>query len=316
MKFDVVSIGSAVLDVFFQSSHFQLVEKDGGVVLCERFNEKIEAEQSSISSGGAATNTAVGLARLGLQAACIAEIGQDIAGQVVMRELRSEGVDTNLMVEVAGEQTGTSGLLISQDGARTALVHRGASAMITAEDIRWDELQTRWVHLSSVGNLELIQHIFDVCAQKHIKLSWNPGSWEIDQMVSGRLKPAWNVVEILFVNRKEMAQLGNMDLADETAWKSEWCFVGPNISVVTDGKNGGRYCVDGQCHWYAGVSTTVIQETGAGDAFASGVVAGQFINKSLEQSIEIGKKNAASVVGHFGAKTGLLTKEKLEASAI
>ena len=108
-----------------------------------------------------------------------------------------------------------------------------------------------------------------------------------------------------------MARLGNMNLADETVWKSDWCFVGPKISVVTDGKNGGRYCVDGRCHWYDGIPVTVVQETGAGDAFASGVITGQLMNKNIEQSIEIGKKNASSVVGHLGAKTGLLTKEKL-----
>lgn len=311
MNLDVVSIGSATLDVFFQSSHFQLVQKDGGVVLCERFNDKIEVEQSSISSGGAATNTAVGFARLGLQASCIAEIGQDIGGQVVLQELQREGIDISHMVKESSEETGISGLLISQDGARTALVHRGASTMLTAEDIRWDELETRWIHLSSVGNLELIQHIFDFCAQKHIKLSWNPGNWEIDQMVSGRLKPTWDVVEILFVNREEMTRLGNMDLSNETVWKSDWCFAGPKISVVTDGKSGGRYCVGGQCHWYSGIPAVVVQEAGAGDAFACGVVAGQLMNKNIEQSIEIGMKNAASVIGHFGTKTGLLTKEKL-----
>ncbi|MEK7458108.1 MAG: carbohydrate kinase family protein [Patescibacteria group bacterium] len=311
LKFDVVSIGSASLDVFFQSSHFQLVEKDGGVVLCERFNEKIEVEKSMISSGGAATNTAVGFARLGLQTACIAEIGQDIGGKVVLQELQREGVDISHMVKESNEETGISGLLISQDGARTALVHRGAAGMLTVNDLDLDAIEAKWIHLSSIGNLELIAHIFDVCAQKHIKLSWNPGNWEIDQMVSGQLKPAWDVVEILFVNRKEMAQLGNMDLADETVWKSDWCFVGPKISVATDGKNGGRYCVDGGCHWYDGIPVAVVQETGAGDAFASGVVAGLLMNKNIEQSIEIGGKNAAFVVGHLGAKTGLLTKEKL-----
>ena len=185
-----------------------------------------------ISSGGAATNTALWFARLGLQTACISEIGQDIGGAVVLQELQREGVDISHMVKESNEETGISGLLISQDGARTALVHRGAAGMLTVNDLDLDAIETKWIHLSSIGNLELIAHIFDVCAQKHIKLSWNPGNWEIDQMVSGQLKPAWDVVEILFVNRKEMAQLGNMDLADETVWKSDWCFVGPKSRLL------------------------------------------------------------------------------------
>ncbi|MBI5151477.1 MAG: carbohydrate kinase family protein [Candidatus Pacebacteria bacterium] len=303
--FDAITIGSAILDVFFKSSQFQLVKKDGSLALCETFNEKIEVEQAMISSGGAGTNVAVGLARLGFHVACLAEIGKDFAGSVIVHDLEREGVSTELLVQEKSEATGISGLLISQDGARTALVFRGAAQMITVSDLHSDLLQTNWIHLSSIGNTDVISRIFSYCKERHIRLSWNPGNWEIEAIVSGVLKPNWSAVEVLFVNKEEMEKLSGVSLEGD-AWRSEWCFVGPKITVVTDGEHGGRYCIGGKCFWYEGERVETVQETGAGDAFAVGFLGGQLTNKEITQCIEYGKKNAGSVIRSMGAKTGLL----------
>ncbi|HKY73962.1 MAG TPA: carbohydrate kinase family protein [Patescibacteria group bacterium] len=303
---DVITIGAATLDVFFRSSAFQLVEKNGNLALCEQFNEKLDVEEAMISSGGAATNVAVGLARLGFSVSCIAEIGKDFAGSVVLHDLEREKVSTEFMVKERSEETGISGLLISRDGARTALVYRGAARMLTISDVPWEKLQASWIHLSSVGNMDLIQKVFEYCKEHHISLSWNPGNWEIERVASGELHPDWDVIKVLLANREEMSHLAGHDLSTEEAWKSSWCFVGPSISVVTDGANGGRYCQNGNCQWYDGEHVKAVQETGAGDSFATGFIAGQLMNKEVDQSIQYGLKEASSVIRKMGAKTGLL----------
>src|SRR3989339_913936 len=86
--FDVVTIGSAVLDVFLKSSQFHLVSTNGNLSLCEAFNEKIDVDDAVISSGGGGTNTAVGLSRLGLKTACISEVGNDFAAKVIEQDLK------------------------------------------------------------------------------------------------------------------------------------------------------------------------------------------------------------------------------------
>lgn len=303
---DVLTIGSATLDIFLKSSQFRLVSQDGKLALCEAFNEKIDVEEAVISSGGGATNTAVGFSRLGLRAMCIAEVGKDFAGSVVEQDLREEGVDTSLLIREEGEHTAISSLLISNDGARTALVHRGASRMLTVGDIPWDRLETKWVHLSSIGNIEVISRVFSFCKEKNIRLGWNPGNWEIEHIKAGKLVPDWSTVDILFVNREEMTVLSGNDLSSEEAWKASWCFKGPKVSIVTDGSNGGRYCKDGKCSWFEALRVEAVQETGAGDAFACGVVAGVLMGKPLESAVELGKKESASVIQRMGAKTGLL----------
>lgn len=304
--FDVVTIGSAVLDVFLKSSQFHLVSTNGNLSLCEAFNEKIDVDDAVISSGGGGTNTAVGLSRLGLKTACISEVGNDFAAKVIEQDLREEHVDVSFLVREKNEKTAIASLLISNDGARTALVHRGASRMLTVNDIDWKKLQTKWIHLSSIGNIELIQKIFAFCIENTIELSWNPGNWEIEQILSGALKPNWEAVDVLFANKEEMSKLSGINLSIEDEWKKEWCFEGPSISIITDGPAGGKYCIDHQCYWFQSIKVEAVQETGAGDAFATGVIYSLVRGKNIEEAIELGKKEAASVIGHMGAKTGLL----------
>jgi sugar/nucleoside kinase (ribokinase family) len=53
----------------------------------------------------------------------------------------------------------------------------------------------------------------------------------------------------------------------------------------------------------------VIERTGAGDAFASGFVAGQMIGKSIENSLKLGLEESESVIKHKGAKIGLIRRK-------
>lgn len=303
--FDVVTIGAAILDVFFQSSQFQLIEQNGGLALCERYNEKVDVEQAMITSGGAATNVAVGLARLGLQVGCIAEVGKDIAGSVVLSDLQREGVSTDVLVQEKSEVTGVSGLLISKDGARTALVYRGAARLLSVSDVNWDTLQTKWIHLSSVGNVDLINKTLEWCKEHRIQLSWNPGNWEIQRIASGELKPDWSAVSVLLVNRQEFGVMTGVEQTEEV-WVGDLKFDGPQAVIVTDGAHGGKYCVDGKTSTFSSKHITAVQETGAGDAFATGVIAGLFARQPFETSIQYGLAEATSVIQQMGAKTGLL----------
>ena len=305
--FEVVTIGSATVDVFLKSDQFHLVEKGNDVVLCERYNQKIEVEQAEMTSGGGATNVAVGLARLGYVVACIAKTGKDASRELILSDLKSNGVDSMFLVADVQEQTGVSVILIAPDGGRTVLVHRGAAAHLGAQHIPWETLTTEWIHLSSVGNAESVSAVFRYVQKMKTGLSWNPGSWEISQVQQGVLQPEWSVVKILFVNREEMAQLSGLPLGDDSVWKGEWEFSGPEIIIVTDGKRGGVCKTnDGRVLWFESVAVSVVQETGAGDAFASGFLAGYLGEQDLERCLELGRQNAASVVQQMGAKAGLL----------
>jgi ribokinase len=313
-NYDVVTVGSAVLDIFMKSDKFKVVQSGdipGGIAMCEVYGGKMEVEEVRIVSGGGATNTAVSLARKDLKVAVVAEMGNDPQSLLVHRDLEEAQVDTRFIVQEPGETTAVSVVLIADDGGRSIMVHRGASAMLTNTDVPLDELNTRWLHISSLGgNLELLKTLLTWAKGKGVRVSLNPGLKEIEQ--KDKLLPLLPLVEILFLNRDEAKALWGIDYSDDSLWQSMQGLPGAYVSVITDGARGGKVSVNGKVSFYMGEKVTkVIDTTGAGDAFASGMVAGVLYGKTYEQAVSWGVKNASAILSHIGAKEGLLTLSEI-----
>jgi len=308
-NYDVVTIGSAVLDIFMKSDKFKVVQSSdipGGIAMCEVYGGKMEVEEVLIVSGGGATNTAVSFARKELKTAIVAEMGNDPQSLLIHKDLEQDMVDTRLLVQEPSETTAVSVVLISADGGRSIMVHRGASAMLTGHDIPLEDLETRWLHISSLGgNMELLKSILKWAKAKNVRVSFNPGLKEIKH--KEKLISLLSLVEILFVNRDEARELWGIDYSDDELWNSPQSLPGAYVTVITDGSRGGKVSLNGKVSFFdAEKVKKVVDTTGAGDAFASGMVAGVLYGKTYEQSIVWGIKNATSVLAHVGAKKGLL----------
>jgi sugar/nucleoside kinase (ribokinase family) len=309
-NYDVITFGSAALDIFMKSDKFRVVQSGdipGGIAMCEVYGGKMEVEEVTIVSGGGATNTAVSFAKKELKTAVVAEMGNDPQSLLIHRDLEEAQVDTRFLVQEQQETTAVSVVLIADDGGRSIMVHRGAAAMLTKSDLPLDELDTRWIHISSLGgNMELLKTLLQWAKSKTVRVSLNPGMKEIGH--KDKLLPLLPLVEILFVNRDEAKELWGIDYGDEALWKSLQALPGAYVSVITDGGRGGKVCINGKVSFYEGVKLKkVVDTTGAGDAFASGMVSAVLYGKTHDQAIEWGIKNATGVLHHVGAKKGLLT---------
>ena len=309
-NYDVVTIGAAVLDIFMKSDKFKVVQSEGipgGIAMCEVYGGKMEVEEVAIVSGGGATNTAVSLAKKELHTAVIAEMGNDPQALLIHRDLEEAQVDTRFLVQEQGETTAVSVILIADDGGRSIMVHRGAAAMLTKHDVPLEDLETRWIHISSLGgNIDLLKTILTWAKSKKVRVSFNPGLKEIAH--KEKLMALLPMVEILFLNRDEAKELWGIDYSDEGLWKSPQGLPGAYVTVLTDGGRGGKVCVNGKVSFYESEKVKkVVDTTGAGDAFARGVVAGVLYGKTYEQAVTWGIKNATAVLKYVGAKKGLLT---------
>lgn len=296
----MVTVGSAVLDIFMKSDKFRVVKSGdipGGIAMCEVYGGKMEVEEVTILSGGGATNTAVSFARKDLKTAVVAEMGNDPQSLLIHRDLEEAQVDTRFLVQEASETTAVSVVLIADDGGRSIMVHRGAAAMLTKSDLPLDEIETRWLHISSLGgNVELLKTLLHWAKGKQIRVSLNPGMREIQHRE--KLLSLLNFVEILFLNKNEAEALWGIDDKNHGAY----------VSVITDGERGGSVNVGGKVSVFEGIKVKkVVDTTGAGDAFASGMVAGVLYGKTYEQAVKWGVKNATNVLKYIGAKKGLLT---------
>lgn len=301
----ILTIGSALIDVFITSSTFKL-DTSAGTLTCGSRDGKLEVDSFDIRTGGGASNTAVGFARMGFKTSCIAEMGRDEQAQLVVDTLKEEGVDISLLIKEKKEETGGSVIMVTDSGERMVLVHRGASSLLDPEDVPAAVLTgVDWVHLSSIGNqFGTLEHIFNLVQQQGVKLSWNPGSALLRSLVERDWPIETFPVELFIVNKEEWELVQPVQARLLAAI--------PQI-IVTDGSNGGQVLVQGQAPFnYKSELVTAVDNTGAGDAFVVGYVSALLHQKDVTTATKWGAHNAASVVQQVGAKPGLLYASQIE----
>lgn len=304
--YDVITIGSALVDVFISSDKFYLKKEASSLLLCQQYDEKVEVDSFKVTTGGGGSNTAVGFSRLGFKTGVVSELGIDVWSDLVASDFKKEGVDDSLLILERKEETGGSVILLAPEGGRTVLVHRGAASMLDAVDIPTPALiGSKWIHLSSISGQEAaLRKIFSIISQHHQQCSWNPGSAEIKLLNEGKIKLTGLKITVLFVNQAEWNSL-----APVQEQLHQQCI---QIVVTNSDKGGAVYQSGRLLHQYEREPAEVVDGTGAGDSFAVGYVAAILNGADLHQQAEWGKKNAASVIGYLGGKIGLLTKEELE----
>lgn len=302
--YDVITIGSATLDVFLCCINLTLIESDGKKNISFPYGAKIEVDDVLFETGGGGTNSATTFARQGLKTAVIAKIGADFPAEKVLKRLQEEHIDTDLMVRSKDDTTDFSTIIWAPYKGSVILVNRG-KGRLESSDVRWETLQTKWFYIASVeGNLEIIKNC------KKALIAWNPGRRELTQPEA--VTELLGNVEVLILNRREATQLMNISTDDITQLLNGAAKLPPRYVVITDGHNGSYLRTDN--HWiHAGVFSVDRKEaTGAGDAFGSAFVAGLLQGLSNEDCLKLASANAASVVTSPSAKQGILSAETVK----
>lgn len=347
MYYDVITIGTATRDVYFLGVKYDSHKKDPhaftGEAICFSLGSKIYVPRVFFTTGGGGTNTAVTFARQGFLSGCIIDVGDDIRGEEVVRELRKENVQTNLVFREKGENTAYSLILLTSSGERTILVYQGAGSKIEAGRIPWQRLKTKWLYLDSLhGNIPLIRGIIHYKYRNpSVRIAWNP-SMEDLKINRNVLRRLLRHIDVFISNQEEAAFLTGKSYRHEREIFRAFDALIPGIAVMTKGPKG-IVVSDGKTMWRGGVyrEKRIVDRTGAGDAFASGFVAGlmhrikdgfsssprrystiisrsyfdsnkRWKQEDIEYAIRLGSANATAKVEGVGAKFGLLRKGQFE----
>ena len=305
--FDVVCVGNAKIDSFLTlheaNNHLRFAQDSNE--LCIKFGEKITVDKAEILLGGNAANVAVGASRLGLNVGLVAEIGIDEFAQKIINTLTKEKVDISNVKQTEGQQSSFS-TIINFKGERTIF----SEHVKRAHDFNFENISTKWVYLTSLGEewIGAYNKTVDFIKNFKARLAFNPGTLQI----SAGKKSIENVLyisDVLFVNKEEAEQILNVkdQKSNINSLLNELQELGPKIVVITDGKNGS-FTIDnkGNISKKGIIETQVVEKTGAGDAYSSGFLSALINNKSIDEAMNLGTKNSASVIEKVGAQAGLL----------
>ena len=304
--FDVVCVGNAKIDSFLtlhEAGNLRLM-KDSNE-LCIKFGEKITVDKMDILVGGNAANVAVGTSRLGLNTGLVAEIGKDEFAQKIIDTLTKEKVDVSNIQQTEGQQSSFS-TIINFKGERTIF----SEHVKRSHDFNFENVSAKWVYLTSLGEewIDAYNKIVDFVKKTNCRLAFNPGTLQISAGKKN-IENVLHISDVLFVNKEEGEALleyrpRQKSIEDITLNLQKF---GPKIVVITDGKNGSIAIDDkGNISKKGIVETQVVEKTGAGDAYSSGFLSALIKNKSINDAMDLGTKNSASVITKVGAQAGLL----------
>jgi ribokinase len=298
MEFDVVSFGSAVIDVFITTD---ISENKG--FMNYPVGEKILIKELKFDVGGAGTNTAVAFSRFGLKTGCICELGKDENGKRILELLKQEKVEF-LGKVVEGELTGYSTILDSRGGDRTILTYKGANDEVGMLDIK--KFKTKWLYFGSLLGLSFNtqKRLVEAMKKKGVKLAFNPSSYLIKTL---DIKPLLKITDILILNKEEAEMLVKKENSKEKDLLKALHSLTKGTVVITD-KNKLILCYDGNKKYslVPHKDIKVVERTGAGDAFASGFVAGRIVGNPIQKCLELGLRESELIIQHFGAKKNLM----------
>lgn len=304
-KLQIITLGAAVLDAFLIGQALVAKRDVRTHDEVEQFplGAKVELDDALFTIGGGAANAATTFARQGFEVKIIAKIADDLAGREVLKSLKAEDVDTGGLVADLKESTGFSAILLAPNGERTILTHRGSSEDLTVSDLKKSRLKAEWLYISSLGgNWAVLEAAVTAAAKLGTKIAIDPGFKELAEPV--RLKKLLAKVTLLKGNKQELGKLFNKDTTHGILKAAgRVC----SFVVVTDAHKGAA-ATDGQKIYELGIykDVKVIDRTGAGDAFGSGLVSELAKGKDLSRALAFGSANSTSVVQHIGGQTGIL----------
>jgi len=311
MSYDIVTCGSATVDVFVKTKvkDIDIKEIDHGHkkimhLIGYPTGAKILIDHLEFMTGGGGTNTAVSFSRLGMKTAYLGKLADDINGKKIKRILKNEKISF-VGKTSKKEMTGYSVILDSKGNDRTILTYKGTNNNLRYTDV--PKFRCSWLYFSSmVGNsFKTMERVAKVHSTKGTKIAFNPSNY---QAKKGKkfLGKMLKLTDVLILNKEEASLLLKNQGSIKDLLKGILA-CGPKIAVITDGSKGA-YCTEGiNIYSIKPRKTKIVETTGAGDAFASGFVTGLKKKEDISYALNLGMENARSVISHYGAKNKLLT---------
>lgn len=309
--FDVLCVGSAKIDIFLSipndSPYVHLNRETNS--LSVTYGQKIPAANCSVMLGGNACNVAVGLSKLQMKTAVMAEMGKDEFSQKIINGLKSENVNTDFLIQTPNSSSSFS-VILSFQKERTIFGQHSKRE----HNFSYESVSTRLIYLTSLGfewkNAYL--KTLEFVKKTATPLVFNPGTPQLNCGVDS-IRNILSITDILFVNREEGEILASTKEKNIENLMLKIKQLGPKTIVITDGENGS-YVMDYKNEFFSQpiVPTSIVEKTGTGDAYASGFLAAFLSNLPIQTAMKWGTLNASGTMSAIGAQNGLLSKKTMQ----
>ena len=262
--------------------------------------------RASISTfgGGAAANVASWLVSSKTPSFLITRVGDDAAGKAVLDQLDQLGVAHSDKV-VAGKNTGVVIVIVGNDGERTMFPDSGANAGLGVSDLpelsQFDAVYLSGYPLINPQSNPGVLEIVEVLRKEKLPIIFDPATVGVLLEVGvARVRQWLEFMDVVVLNEEEAQFITGFANPIEAA--ADLLKIVPTV-VIKRGSNGAlAQQRDGSLIQIPALPTTVVNTTGAGDAFAAGFISVWAQDGQLADALAAGAKLAAECVALIGAR--------------
>jgi sugar/nucleoside kinase (ribokinase family) len=263
----VVGIGSCGID------YFAIVPRLLGP------DEKINVDRTQIHAGGVTGNNLTQVARLGASAGWLGLIGDDESGRLVVKAFVDDGLDISGIETIKGEQSTFTWIPVDAQGERCIYMFPNVNG----------KLSVAQVHTLFASKIKTAKHFHTEASQlplppilQGMQIAREAGVrviFDLDVAPSyfahARLGTEKDLVAALqLVDVLKPCKAAAREITGETDYEkiaTKLLALGPKVVAVTMGAEGSLIASDGEMAHVPAFKVSVVDSTGAGDAFMGGL---------------------------------------------
>jgi len=296
-----VEISDSLLqELGYEKGSMNLVDHEAQGNLIPKVYEHIV----NAAAGGSGANTLYHFGLLGGAGCYTGHVGLDEHGRMYRESLESNGIRANLG-ESNGE-TGTCVVMITPDAERTMVTYLGKALSLLPQDIYVPDLvNSQYLYITGYlwdteEQKSSVEHAMKTATTNGVKVAFSLSDpFCVHRHPDDFMRLIKDHVDVLFGNEAEVQALTGLDDPEQAAIQLS---KDADLVAVTLGAEGSILVRNGEVTRCPALKIVAVDSTGAGDAYAAGVLYGLTEGKSLAECGKIGGAIAGRVVAQLGPR--------------
>ena len=252
------------------------------------WGETLRGSDFDMGPGGKGSNQAVATARLGADSYLVGIIGEDKLAEIATELYAREGVNTRFLSQTRRMPTGVGFIILNTQGDNFIILDMGANNLMDAAFVDTAEDQ--------IARSDIVMSVLEIpveAAVRAMELGKKHGVRTLLNPAPAAPIPdeAFKFIDILTPNESELRILLGLAPDNSTPTRElalELRGRGVQTVVVTRGEKGALVLTEGETFDVPPVVTQVVDTTGAGDAFNSGLAIGISEGRDLLTAVKLG----------------------------